>query len=143
MDSPPVPLPRVKSPPWHMNSGITRWTPCSAAACRSSPCPSPRCTARGSSPWRLWLVWSGQPVVRFFPENAQGQPRTDTDKRDRVELSRGLDPGWWVGFVSGRAVALRCVRARGRVTRVWLTTGTWDIYLSISVDVVQESPLVG
>jgi hypothetical protein len=25
MDSPPVPLPRVKSPPWHMNPGMTRW----------------------------------------------------------------------------------------------------------------------
>ena len=22
---PPVPLPRVKSPPWHMNPGMTRW----------------------------------------------------------------------------------------------------------------------
>lgn len=25
MDFPPVPSPRVKSPPWHMNCGITRW----------------------------------------------------------------------------------------------------------------------
>ena len=25
MDSPPVPLPRVKSPPWHMKSVMTRW----------------------------------------------------------------------------------------------------------------------
>eukprot|EP00929_Paragymnodinium_shiwhaense_P103025 TRINITY_DN662_c1_g1_i1.p2 TRINITY_DN662_c1_g1~~TRINITY_DN662_c1_g1_i1.p2 ORF type:complete len:102 (-),score=17.35 TRINITY_DN662_c1_g1_i1:25-330(-) len=25
MDSPPVPLPRVKSPPWHMKLLITRW----------------------------------------------------------------------------------------------------------------------
>mmetsp|Transcript_23780 Transcript_23780/g.39870 ORF Transcript_23780/g.39870 Transcript_23780/m.39870 type:complete len:200 (-) Transcript_23780:302-901(-) len=25
MDSPPVPLPAVKSPPWHMNPGMTRW----------------------------------------------------------------------------------------------------------------------
>merc|ERR1719221_2209248 len=25
IDSPPVPLPAVKSPPWHMNSVITRW----------------------------------------------------------------------------------------------------------------------
>merc|ERR1719245_811089 len=25
IDSPPVPLPAVKSPPWHINSGITRW----------------------------------------------------------------------------------------------------------------------
>ncbi|KAI8554112.1 hypothetical protein RHMOL_Rhmol05G0072400 [Rhododendron molle] len=25
MDSPPVPFPAVKSPPWHMNPGITRW----------------------------------------------------------------------------------------------------------------------
>ena len=25
MDSPPVPLPRVKSPPWHMNCVMTRW----------------------------------------------------------------------------------------------------------------------
>ncbi|PON93901.1 LOW QUALITY PROTEIN: hypothetical protein TorRG33x02_102910 [Trema orientale] len=25
MDSPPVPFPAVKSPPWHMNPGMTRW----------------------------------------------------------------------------------------------------------------------
>nr|CAB3452894.1 unnamed protein product [Digitaria exilis] len=25
MDSPPVPLPRVKSPPWHMKLGMMRW----------------------------------------------------------------------------------------------------------------------
>ena len=25
MLSPPVPSPRVKSPPWHMNPGMTRW----------------------------------------------------------------------------------------------------------------------
>mmetsp|Transcript_6204 Transcript_6204/g.14136 ORF Transcript_6204/g.14136 Transcript_6204/m.14136 type:complete len:278 (-) Transcript_6204:233-1066(-) len=41
IDSPPVPFPAVKSPPWHMNPGMTRWKAL-PLKCRSFPLlPSP------------------------------------------------------------------------------------------------------